>query len=87
MWWGIVTLTTVGYGDMYPITSLGKICAAVIAVLNVGLFALPTGILAAGFAEAIRKPGGVATGSTTDICPHCGARLPAKETAHDPVVD
>lgn len=45
MWWGIITLTTVGYGDIYPITALGKLTAAVIAVVGIGLFARPAGIL------------------------------------------
>lgn len=49
MWWGVATLTTVGYGDVYPITPLGKLLGAIIAVLGVGLFALPAGIIAAGF--------------------------------------
>lgn len=49
MWWGVATLTTVGYGDVYPITPLGKLLGAMIAVLGVGLFALPAGIIAAGF--------------------------------------
>lgn len=49
MWWSTVTLTTVGYGDVYPITFLGKVFAAVIMVAGVGLVALPTGILASSF--------------------------------------
>lgn len=49
MWWGVATLTTVGYGDVYPITPLGKVLGAIIAILGVGLFALPAGIIAAGF--------------------------------------
>lgn len=49
MWWGVATLTTVGYGDVYPITALGKLLGAVIAILGVGLFALPAGIIAGGF--------------------------------------
>src|SRR5262249_49718089 len=51
MWWGVVTLTTVGYGDVYPVTALGKTIASVIAILGIGLFALPAGIVAGGFAE------------------------------------
>ncbi|UUX91150.1 ion transporter [Methanoplanus endosymbiosus] len=51
MWWGVITLTTVGYGDMYPITPLGKILGALVAILGIGLFALPAGILASGFYE------------------------------------
>jgi len=48
MWWGIATLTTVGYGDVYPITLLGKFLAGLIAVLGIGIVALPSGILASG---------------------------------------
>ncbi len=57
MWWGVATLTTVGYGDVYPITPLGKLLGAVIAILGVGLFALPAGIIAAGFESelSVRK--------------------------------
>lgn len=55
MWWGIVTLTTVGYGDVYPITPLGKVIGAILALLGVGLFGLPAGILASGFIEKIQK--------------------------------
>ena len=53
MWWGVATLTTVGYGDVYPITALGKVLGAVIAILGVGVFALPAGIIAAGFESEI----------------------------------
>ena len=49
MWWSVVTLTSVGYGDVYPITPIGKLLGGVIAVLGLGLVALPTGILASGF--------------------------------------
>ena len=55
MWWGITTLTTVGYGDIYPITTLGKIVGALIAFLGIGLFALPAGIVGSGLVEATRK--------------------------------
>lgn len=67
MWWGVVTLTTVGYGDIYPITSLGKFFSSIISLLGIGLFALPTGILSAGFIEEIhlRKEKCI-------VCPHCG---------------
>jgi hypothetical protein len=54
MWWGIVTLTTVGYGDIYPTTVLGKFVGAILALLGIGLFGLPAGILAAGFIEEIQ---------------------------------
>jgi voltage-gated potassium channel len=55
MWWGVATLATVGYGDVYPITPLGKFFGAIISLLGIGMFALPAGILSAGFVEEIRK--------------------------------
>jgi len=67
MWWGVATLTTVGYGDVYPITTIGKIAGAVIALLGIGLFALPTGILASGLIVAIQKKD-----KDKKRCPHCG---------------
>ena len=57
MWWGVAALTTVGYGDVYPVTPLGRVLASVIAILGIGMFALPAGILGGGFAEQIsRRP-------------------------------
>lgn len=53
MWWAIATLTTVGYGDVYPTTAMGKILAGIIALLGIGLVALPTGILSGSFVQAI----------------------------------
>lgn len=55
MWWAIATLTTVGYGDVYPITSLGKILGSFIAVLGIGMFAIPTGVLATAFIEEVQS--------------------------------
>jgi voltage-gated potassium channel len=54
MWWSVATLTTVGYGDVYPITLLGKFFGAITAVIGIGLIAMPTGILAASFSDAIQ---------------------------------
>tara|TARA_B100000073_G_scaffold348242_2_gene365920 strand:- start:1465 stop:2229 length:765 start_codon:yes stop_codon:yes gene_type:complete len=51
MWWAVATLTTVGYGDVYPITVGGRICAGVISLIGVAIVALPAGILAGGFIE------------------------------------
>lgn len=53
MWWAVVTLTTVGYGDVTPITPLGKLLGAMITILGVGLAALPAGILATGLANEL----------------------------------
>jgi len=71
MWWGIATLTTVGYGDVYPITPLGRLLGGIIALFGIGLFALPTGILASGFSHELdqKKKG-------KNTCPTCGQNLP-----------
>jgi voltage-gated potassium channel len=55
LWWGVITLTTIGYGDIYPITPVGKIIGGFIAFMGIGLFALPAGILASGFSEEVQK--------------------------------
>ena len=55
LWWAIVTLTTVGYGDAYPVTTLGRFLAGVIAITGVTVIALPTGIFAASFSEAMDR--------------------------------
>ena len=55
IWWGVVTLTTVGYGDVYPITVWGKILGGIITLLGIGLIALPSGILASGYTEQINR--------------------------------
>lgn len=52
MWWSVVTLTTVGYGDVYPVTWIGQLLAGATAIAGIGLIAMPTGILAAAFADA-----------------------------------
>ena len=51
IWWSVSTLLTVGYGDIYPITTLGKILGTIITFLGVGVVAIPTGIISAGFVE------------------------------------
>ena len=67
MWWGVATLTTIGYGDIYPQTALGKMLGSLIAVLGIGLFALPAGIVASGFASELHNKD-----KGPRICPHCG---------------
>ena len=54
-WWAICTLTTVGYGDVYPITSVGRFLASLISLVGIGIIAIPTGIIAAGFNKAITQ--------------------------------
>ena len=70
-WWALVTVTTVGYGDMIPITLAGKILTGIIAIAGIAIFALPAGILTAGFLEETRK----AKRSKIHFCPHCGEPL------------
>ncbi len=53
-WWAVATLTTIGYGDVYPVTALGRVLGSVAAIASIGLVALPAGILAAAFSEAMR---------------------------------
>lgn len=67
MWWGVVTLTTVGYGDVHPVTPLGQFVGAIVAILGIGLFALPASILASGFIEEAR--------SQARTCPYCGEEI------------
>jgi voltage-gated potassium channel len=55
MWWSVATLTTVGYGDVYPITNLGRLLAGAISIIGVAIFALPAGIFAAGFSEEAQE--------------------------------
>lgn len=74
MWWGIATLTTVGYGDMYPITALGQFLGGLIAILGIGLFALPTGILASGFSSALENHEH-STQDDKNFCSKCGTKL------------
>lgn len=69
IWWAVVTLTTVGYGDVVPVTTAGRLLAAVIAVLGIGMIALPAGILGSGFVEEIQSE---RDEELPTICPHCG---------------
>jgi voltage-gated potassium channel len=71
IWWSIITLSTVGYGDVYPITALGKILGAILALLGIGVFALPAGILAGGFQEELQRK----NRNNIYKCPHCGGMI------------
>ena len=55
LWWGLVTLTTIGYGDKVPSTAQGKVIASFFAVLGISFFALPAGILGTGFALKVQE--------------------------------
>ena len=82
MWWAITTMTTVGYGDMYPITPMGKVLGSIISILGIAMFAVPTGILGAGFTEEIRRRNASNAAASHEpahagptICPHCGKAI------------
>ncbi len=55
MWWAVATLTTVGYGDVTPITPMGKLFGAVVTIIGIGTVALPSGILASGFSDQLKR--------------------------------
>ncbi len=84
MWWGIITLATVGYGDVYPVTLVGKIMGGIVALMGIAVYALPTGILAAGFHEELQSR---RKQDLTIVCPHCGTMVPlspSQEHEHAP---
>ena len=70
MWWSIITLTTVGYGDVFPVTAAGRLLAGLIAIVGIGLFVLPAGILGSGFMEELGR-----AESRPVVCPHCGEEI------------
>lgn len=80
MWWGLATLTTVGYGDVVPVTALGRLIGGFVTVLGVAMFALPAGILASGFAQEIRRRDFVVTWNLVASVPFF-AELPAPRIA------
>lgn len=79
VWWAVVTLTTTGYGDMYPMTTLGKVMAGLIMLTGVAFFALPAGIITAGFLEEFRRT----RKTNKHICPHCGKEIGENENHDD----
>ena len=66
MWWGLATLTTVGYGDIVPVTLVGKLIGGVVMLLGIGMFALPIGILATGFTQEVKRREFVVTRSMVE---------------------
>ncbi|MDD2389613.1 MAG: ion transporter [Desulfobacterales bacterium] len=72
IYWAIVTMTTVGYGDVSPQTPFGKAIASLVMIMGYGIIAVPTGIVTVGIAQAVKKT------TSTQACPQCGAE------GHDP---
>jgi voltage-gated potassium channel len=66
MYWAVTTLTSVGYGDICPITPTGKFLTSIISLIGLGMVALPTGILASAFTKELKKK---------KVCPHCGKEI------------
>lgn len=80
LWWGVVTMTTIGYGDVYPVTALGRIIGGVVALFGVAFFALPPAILVAGVMEELQKQHDREQAAARDErCPHCGLPLTRPE--------
>jgi voltage-gated potassium channel len=67
MWWAVETMTTIGYGDIYPVTPAGKVLAGIIAIIGISLFVLPAGIIATGYSEEIQR-----RKDKRLVCPKCG---------------
>ena len=67
IYWAIVTITTVGYGDISPVTSLGKFVASFIMLMGYGIIAVPTGIVTTEMALAVRR-----REQKNEVCPQCG---------------
>lgn len=69
-WWAVMTLTTIGYGDMAPVTPLGRFVTSVLSVLSIGLFALPAGIVGSGLVEELARQ----RAAEGEACSRCGRR-------------
>lgn len=88
LWWAVATLTTVGYGDVVPITGAGKVLSSCLALLGIGIVALPTGILSSAFLEKLdlrhqHKANPTYDASQFKYCPHCGKKLGGNEECID----
>ena len=70
LWWAVATLTTVGYGDIYPVTSLGKIISGIMALIGIGIVAIPAGLLSSAFVSEIEDRKRKKIGQKKK-CPHC----------------
>jgi len=83
LWWSVVTVTTVGYGDAYPVTPFGKVLDGMVALLGTGIGAVPAGLLASGFSEALEDDEDEEGQKEIQYCPHCGSELTRPVAKHD----
>jgi voltage-gated potassium channel len=88
MWWAIETLTTVGYGDMVPVTAIGRALGGLVAIVGIGTLALFSGLITVGFLDQlrIRKEAADAdhaapAAAAREVCPHCGGIMREHERA------
>ncbi len=71
LWWAVETVTTLGYGDIYPVTFMGRLLATFIAFLGIALVAVPTGIISAGMSDKLQHH----KEKQKNYCPNCGEKL------------
>ena len=84
MWWAMATLTTMGYGDVVPITPLGRMVAALVMISGLGVFGLWTGILATGFAAETRRDNFLKTWESVSKVPFFASARPRRDRRRDP---
>jgi voltage-gated potassium channel len=75
MWWAVETITTIGYGDMIPMTPVGKVIGSLVAFIGICTVALPVGIVSSGFIEELTRKKRQPTTQDAQTCPHCGGVL------------
>ncbi len=75
MWWAIVTITTIGYGDMFPMTPVGKVIGGFVAFIGICAVAMPVGIVSSGFIEELNRKRHAPEPAGARACPHCGGTL------------
>ena len=75
LWWAVATLTTVGYGDMYPITPLGKLITGIVSIVGIAFVAIPGGMFASEFISHLsqKKSSDSSSNQASENCPHCGS--------------
>jgi voltage-gated potassium channel len=74
-WWAVETITTIGYGDMIPMTPVGRVIAGIVAFIGICAVALPVGIVSSGFIEELNRKRRQAASTDARACPHCGGAL------------